>query len=127
MLIALLPLHQQGTNQSAFLAGKALYASLPVGPRSWNPSADPVKVAFPSSTCLDPKIDPQERMPSILHNSLKEPASIESAISQDQDLPVSRNTALQVLQQLFPIRTPRSLGMRSDHFPGDWNGTASNH
>src|SRR5262245_55139870 len=98
MLVALLPLHQQSANQSAFLVHETFHNPLPLRPRSRSPSADPVKVAFSNSPSLDCRVNPQEWMPSIAHNRLKKPASVQSAISQDEDEPLIWNGTLQVLQ-----------------------------
>src|ERR1700730_13444544 len=98
MLVALLPLHQQSADQSAFLVHETLHSPLPPRPRSWNQSADPVKVAFPNCASFDCRVNPQEGMPSIVHNRLKKPASVQSAVSQDKNEPLIWNATLQVLQ-----------------------------
>ena len=127
MFIPLLPFHQQCASQSAFLVHKTLHSSLPLCARSWNPSTDPVKSAFSNSTSFDSSVDAQEGMPSIVHDRVIKPASVQSAISQDEYKPVIWNAALQVLKQFLesqdakiPWRALQSLILRNG------NSTAPN-
>src|SRR2546421_1575498 len=98
MLIALLPLQQQCALQPTLLLGKTLHHALPLGPRLGNPATDPVKRLFALGSCLDPQIDPQERMPATGHNGCIEPPSVQPTISEHQDLPVGWHAALQACQ-----------------------------
>ena len=123
MLITHFPLHQQRATQSALLLGKTLHHALPLRPRRRHPATDPVKGLFPNGTGLDRQINAQEWLPATGHNGRIEPPGIQAAIRQPQHFPVSGHTALQALQQPFPVRTPRALGMRPNHFPGHWNGS----
>lgn len=63
-------------------------------------------------------------MPAPRGDGLKEPFGIQAPIGGDNDRPLVRHTAVQLLEERFPLRLPRALGRGAQDMPGHRDGAA---
>src|SRR6266851_1137281 len=116
-LVAHFPMQQQRSRDPNLFACKALHSSLPTRPRRRHPSTDPLKRFLSHRPGFDPQIEPQERMPAARPDGVPQPAGIQPTISEHHHLPLIRDGSLQLLEQSFPMRTPRAFSLSRQHFP----------